>query len=355
MNKTKLDQPVEATMNNEIFEFESIFSPILRRWSLVLAASLLGIGASMPLVFRDYSSINYTINIDPELGPKFCTKNLRLPQNCSHISRDSAWSAINAYALRLQKDSKFKDTDFKISPAFLSSKVKSSTILSLIIEVDADNSLLGKEMAERITSKFAAWPVASSGKSKETDAGYFLKGQPSWISPITSYSVKSSTISSLMPALLGFTSGIVIGCILAVFLEQITNRVFSKYEIQRTLGFPIRAYLPALPWQSGIVNSAIKNIQLTLDPSLEWRVTSIGKCHKAVNIISEVCRIDVAMPLLTNDIKPPSIDSSLGLLIVVEPGFNSLLALQYASLLLNQVVCVKDIGLVMLGCKSPEE
>ena len=45
----------------------------------------------------------------------------------------------------------------------------------------------------------------------------------------------------------------------------------------------------------------------------------------------------------------------MGLLIVVESGFNSAQALEYARLMLEQITYVKSIGIVPAGVPLPSE
>ena len=62
-----------------------------------------------------------------------------------------------------------------------------------------------------------------------------------------------------------------------------------------------------------------------------------------------------ADPLLTAVLRTESSDRPTGLLLVVEPGFNSARALEEARLLISQMSSVQAVGVVLIGTPLPEE
>ena len=61
-----------------------------------------------------------------------------------------------------------------------------------------------------------------------------------------------------------------------------------------------------------------------------------------------------ADPLLAAVLRMESSDRPTGLLLVVEPGFNSARALEEARLLISQMGSVQDVGVVLIGAPLPE-
>ena len=100
-----------------------------------------------------------------------------------------------------------------------------------------------------------------------------------------------------------------------------------------------------------------------LDQSLSWRVLSIARQHEAVAPLTQLlqqqggpalqCRS--ADPLLAAVLHMESSDRPAGLLLVVQPGFNSARALEEARLLISQMTTVQAVGVVLIGAPLPEE
>ena len=62
-----------------------------------------------------------------------------------------------------------------------------------------------------------------------------------------------------------------------------------------------------------------------------------------------------ADPLLSAVLRFDPRDQPTGLLLVVEPGFNSARALEEARLLISQMSSVQAVGVVLIGTPLPEE
>ena len=90
---------------------------------------------------------------------------------------------------------------------------------------------------------------------------------------------------------------------------------------------------------------------------------SIARQHEAVEPLTQLLQqqggtelqCSSADPLLTAVLRTESSDRPTGLLLVVEPGFNSARALEEARLLISQMSSVQAVGVVLIGTPLPEE
>ena len=100
-----------------------------------------------------------------------------------------------------------------------------------------------------------------------------------------------------------------------------------------------------------------------LDPTLSWRVLSIARQHEAVAPLTQLLQqqggadlqCNGADPLLSAVLCLEPRDKPTGLLLVVESGFNSAMALEEARLLISQMGSVQAVGVVLIGAPLPEE
>ena len=149
----------------------------------------------------------------------------------------------------------------------------------------------------------------------------------------------------------------------ALIADRKSNRVFSNSKILGQLGYPLLLALPTLPWSDQVAGPLIGQLAARLDRSLEWRVLSIAHEHEAVGPLAQALThqnepelsCNAVAPLLNSIIRLGSDARPIGLLVVVESGFNSSQALEDAHLLLSQLSCVQSIGVVLAGVPLPSE
>jgi hypothetical protein len=165
------------------------------------------------------------------------------------------------------------------------------------------------------------------------------------------------------PMMLGLLSGFVLGSGAGLIVDRKTDRVFSEKRILEQLNYPLWISLPALPWSTQMVSPMIGQLAARLDTSLEWRVLSIAHENEVVEALAQAlisqnepglsCKS--VKPLFNSIVRLGSDERPIGLLIVVESGFNSSKALEEARLLLNQLPFVQSIGVVLGGVPLPSE
>jgi len=139
--------------------------------------------------------------------------------------------------------------------------------------------------------------------------------------------------------------------------------VYSHAELLRRLGYPLRLGLPAAPWNYPAVQVLVGQLATQLDPTLIWRVLSIARQHEAVFPVTQLLQeqggaglhCNSADPLLSAVLHLEPGNQPIGLLLVVEAGFNSARALEEARCLISQMSLVQAVGVVLIGVPLPEE
>ena len=162
---------------------------------------------------------------------------------------------------------------------------------------------------------------------------------------------------------LGLLGGLVVGAGSALIADRRSNWVYSQAELLARLGHPLRLGLPAGPWTSSAVPVLVGQLATQLDQDLSWLVLSIARQHEAVAPLAHLLlqhggpslQCQSADPLLAAVLRIDPSDKPTGLLLVVEPGFNSARALEEARLLISQMGAVQAVGVVLIGAPLPEE
>jgi len=197
--------------------------------------------------------------------------------------------------------------------------------------------------------------ISSSSSSSSLEPGL-----PGWLSL-----VDQPVLQPVKPGrtlTLAGVAGFVIGCAGALLADRRSNRVYSHHKLLACLGFPVWAKLPAPPWNQPGVDAQFAQLVQVLDPSLRWRVLSIGVEHPAVKPLVEALRgrssalmPEQQEPLLRHGLQATGDGNGLGILVVVERGFNSEAALLEARRVLNQIAAVRQVGVVVVGESLPAE
>ena len=161
---------------------------------------------------------------------------------------------------------------------------------------------------------------------------------------------------------LGGMGGFVAGCIAALIADRRLNRVYGLGQILGSIGYPFVAKLPPWPWDSPGAQSEIAQLAMQMDPGLSWLILSIGREHPVIGRLVDalqgfVCGLDLQHmpPLFVAPVMPPDPLRPVGVLVVVERGFNSLVALQESRRVLASLSFVKEVGVVLIGEPLPPE
>ena len=197
-------------------------------------------------------------------------------------------------------------------------------------------------------------------EAKRSD--YDLEISPDWIFVKKPTEIVGET-SSFRFFALGLLGGLVVGAGSALIADRRSNRVYSQAGLLRRLAHPLRLGLPAGSWSSSAVQVMVGQLATQLDQALAWRVLSIARQHDAVAPLTQLLQqqggpdlqCSSADPLLSSVLRLDPRDQPVGLLLVVEAGFNSARALEDARLLISQMSSVQAVGVVLIGVPLPEE
>ena len=154
---------------------------------------------------------------------------------------------------------------------------------------------------------------------------------------------------------LGGLAGLVVGAGAGLLADRRANRVFSSAQLEQLLGYPVLAMLPGQPWVDPVVLAELGQLSQQLDPRLHWMVLSIANQHPCVEPLASALKLPLAAPLLTHTLKAFSASQPGGVLLVVEPGFNSMLALQEARRTLALLPGLEQVGLVLIQKRALPE
>jgi len=161
---------------------------------------------------------------------------------------------------------------------------------------------------------------------------------------------------------LGGIGGFVAGCIAALIADRHHNRVYGFGQILGSIGYPLVAKLPPWPWDSPGAQSEIAQLAMQMDPALSWLIFSIGREHPVIGHLVDalqgcVCGVNLQHipPLFVAPVMSPDPSRPVGVLVVVERGFNSLAALQESRRVLASLSFVKVVGVVLIGEPLPPE
>lgn len=235
----------------------------------------------------------------------------------------------------------------------------SDTQVELAIEASPGELERAKASLENIKNVFKAKEI---GKARMLSPN--VQAGVDWISiEEVPGGVNFKPKSSNKSLALGLLGGLVTGSGAALIADRRSNRVFSRSKLLEQLGYPLWLSLPTLPWSDQVAGPLVGQLAARLDRSLDWRVLSIAREHEAVGSLAQAlsrqnepelsCK--AVAPLLNSIIRLGSNSRPIGLLVVVESGFNSSQALEDARLLLSQLSCVQSIGVVLAGVPLPSE
>lgn len=371
------DPQMSASSSDDEIDLLEVASAFRRRWIWIAGGGLLGLAiAGIPtmLQYQSYEKplpiAEIRLTIDTSQGP--CSWTSRKFPRFGDESKDLSLQCIGEFDSARRELTRIAFDELrpgevismKVQPVEYGSKknnniVRSDTALELLVETEESRLNEASSRVERIKERFVENRINNyRGIAPEVAVG------TGWID-LYSNLIEQTSVRSSLPRLLalGLLGGFVLGSGVALIVDRKSDRVFSKSRILGQLGFPLWLSLPALPWSEKMVSPLIGQLAARLDASLEWRVLSIAHENEVVGALAQgllsenesglSCK--AVDPLLTSIIRSGSDAKPIGLLIVVESGFNSSKALDEARLLLKQLPFVQSIGVVLVGVPLPSE
>jgi len=327
---------------------------LLRRWSwlagFTVAGVVLGaaIGLKQPPAQRSWQLL-VNLNLGPLVTQAVIGQDPKAPLPQRPLQNPSEAQNSLANAVEIGSDGK----DWQVEPLKLGKQISDSLIV-----VRASGSVTDPEKIKPRLEK-----VALSYRRKiESLAGYYKDvepAKPSWIE-VVPQDVEASRPGRAIA--LGGLAGLVLGAGSALMADRRANRVYAVHQLLRLMGYPLRASLPLLPWHSKIIEAQVSQLAVILQPNLKWLVLSVARPHPVVDVLVQVLKrhlpaqdLAAGPVLLREPLQQASEGQPLGVLCVIEPGFNSELALQEARRLLDQLPFVQEVGLVLVGQPLPDE
>ena len=348
-------------LTDDEIDLGELGASLLRRWSwlagFAFAGVLLGaaIGLKQPPPQRSWQLL---VNLNQ--GPLIRTD--RLPQDNSQSPQSlqsffvlkplqSAEEVQVALAQALERRSEAKD--WQVEQFKLGKQISSSLIVVRASGLVSDPEKI-KTRLEKLAFTYRDQLKSLSLFYKDVEPA-----KPSWIEVVPQDIEASRPGRSIA---LGGLAGLVLGAGAALVADRRANRVYGVHQLIRLMGYPLRASLPLLPWHSKIIEAQVSQLAVLLEPNLKWLVLSVAQPHPVVDVLVNALKRHlpaqdlVAGPVLLREpLQQASEGQPLGVLCVIEPGFNSELALQEARRLLDQLPFVQEVGLVLVGQPLPDE
>lgn len=370
------NQPELSSFDDEI-ELSEVFDLFKRRFSWVAGGAFLGLalaagvllvkGAPVP---RDRTRLTINLASSPCNFAKYRARVFEnayaLSENCNDVLdsslvrlkrlSDLSFEPINK---QLEKEAKL---EYDVSRQKLGEERRSPTssthIALTVLSSPAQSASVVAEVV-KIQNKFKLLSFSDAGSADEK-----ISHGADWLLIEGPRPAKNKpTISPLRAIFIGWFGGLFFGAVSGFIADRRSDRVFSQVELIRRLGFPLSLALPSESWDSPAVKVLVGQLATHLEPNLSWLVMSIAREHDAVVPFTQMLQQKSGADLQCNCVKPllstvfrfdPS-DKPIGLLLVVQAGFNSARALEEARFQIQHMSAVQNVGVVLIGAPLPDE
>ena len=351
-HKSLMNEMSNPPMDDEI-DLRELAAALKRRWRWIAGFSITGLLLGGAVAFALPTRVELRMVIDLYAGP-------RVPSQASLDKSDSMgpllvtryeprYTSANVQILVKQSldrtpGAKQQHSLFEIGQS-KQKALKSDQLLFVSATVPASEAAPYRALLEDLQSQVVATASKDLGAVAAPPTESFAQILPEQVVPP----------SQVRPIALGGLAGCVFGAAAALLADRRSNRVFSCAQIEQQLGFPLLAVLSPLPWQGQAAQAALGQLLELLDPQLHWKVMSIAADHPCVEPIAEAIELEAAPPLLEHVLPAFPSTHPGGVLLVVEAGFNSQLALEEARRLLLLLPGLEQASLVMIkDGKLPE-
>ena len=364
------DQPMLPSADDEI-DLREVFAALQRRWCWVLGGGLLGLALAYGSFIQNsrlVPKVQASLVVDVAQGPCYSRSRqltiYREPFEVGLSCFGELQSMRQALVLLVKKSSISTSSDsgiaYSVDRLTFDKKGKEKSPNQLVLRIVGPSNLASKILDE-LTLIQKALTLESTNRATAVGIKPFFG--PDWIRVEKPSEFSEESLSPSRSFALGLLGGLVLGAGSALVADRRSNRVFSQAELLRCLGHPLRLGLPTVPWTSPAVPVLVGQLATQLDQTLSWRVLSIARQHEAVAPLTQLLQqqggVDLqcesADPLLSAVLRIEPRDQPTGLLVVLEPGFNSARAVEEARLFISQMSNVQSVGVVLIGTPLPEE
>ena len=352
-------------------DLREVFAALQRRWGCVFGGALLGLALAAGAVYsklRLVPQVQGGLILDVAQGPCYSRiRQLNVYAKPS-VGVSSCFGEIESahQALtRLMKSSSIATSPnsgitYSVARLKFNKKENNESPNHIHLSIVGPSNLAPKILDElTLIQKRMTLETANSA----TAHGIKPFFGPGWIRLVKPSELVERSVPFSRVFALGLLGGLVLGAGSALIADRRSNRVYSRKELLRRLNYPLRLSLPAGPWTDSAVEVLVGQLATQLDQNLSWKVLSIARQHESVAPLTQLLQqqggadlqCNSANPLLAAVLRMESTDRPTGLLLVVEPGFNSARALEEARLLISQMCNVQAVGVVLIGTPLPVE
>lgn len=325
-----------------------------KQWWAACAAAGLALAGGFSLVPSDKMTAQLLVNIDQ--GPKVLAS----------VSKDFDGPNTRYFAVAVQPAQTAEEVQISLQNLISQNAPQGWKVEPLKVGKVASNSIIAveaqataKSIAEVDTNLSSI--AASYRRQVLLQQGKRVVAPPSlnWLE-VRTFKPSVRPRSSLLA--LGSLAGLSFGIAAAMLVEKRENKVYSKARLVSCLNLPVLAKIPSSPLAGGAVHAELFQLAQQLDPDLRWHVLSVANPHPLVQPLVHALhqyfpeiKLEPGQPLLANPLTTLPSGQGHGVLLVVEPGFNSAQALQEAARVMAQLPGLRAAGLVLVGQPLPPE
>lgn len=348
---------LSISSSEEDADFRDLFAALVRRRRWLIASTALGLLLAAPLSLAAATKKAVQLLVLVNNSPKVLA-------NAVVADPESASKDLAVLPLRPIQSPEEVRLTLQAMPAFTrqsgwrlgalkTSKAGEEDIITVSADVAPAEVQATTAVLDQLASAYKAEVLRLNNQQ------IFDPPRSDWtkIQPLSSEPRKPFSI-----LLFGGAVGVAAGVAAALLADKRANRVFSAPQLLRLLPYPVLAKFPAEPWDSSSIQAELFQLAQQLDVELRWHVLSIAQPHPLVESLVAALRpyaqqieLEAGQPLLAHGLAAPAGVKGHGVLLVVEPGFNSAQALQEAVRVLALLPGLKAAGLVLAGQTLPPE
>jgi len=338
---------------DDVIELGELAAALKRRWRWLVGCTISGLALGGVVALKHPAQVELSMFVDLSKGPKS-------PQSSSLDKSDSLGPLI---VTNYQPKYDQPTTILLLRSLMASGKATPEQLKLVEIAQPTDNALKSPQLLEVTATVPSAqashyqslFKALGQELLRHTEKTILPADLPAQFGFVQRQSLKNVPDRSERDLALGGLAGFVVGAGAGLLADRRSNRVFSVAQLQNLLGYSVLSMLPVQPWVDPVVQAELGQLSQHLDQSLNWMVLSVANQHPCVEPLASALKIPAAPPLLTNVLKAFNTEQPVGILLVVEPGWNSALALQKARRTLELLPGLEKVGLVLIENKALPE
>ena len=339
-------------------DFDWIWESLSRNKYRIATGFVLGsvLSLCLQLVLKGSTYKNYSkLIIDLSSVPQAC-KQYTAESECNPLIRK------NSFTLFIQKRLRFYFSERAIASKFVQLRplrfVTSKTDengLEVFAGFDLNNDDESKEKFYSLKSDIEAFINSRISYLKATSPTIQVDSLADTKDWLFIESIKRHDNSFASIVALGGIFGLLVSSLYGLDSDKKSSIVFTQKELLTYLDYPVLLRLPKFPVDDYKLQGLIQSLALQMSADLEWKVLSIACNHPSVHSLASALGCSAASPVLETPLLPLDKTKNLGVVLVVEPGFNTHESLQLAKEYLAKSLVIDCVYLAMMGTAAPKE